>query len=296
MLRMKHSHKIWDWLYDPEDMVLLKQDGSDGGMIWYQEEEETGRGGRTRYTAGPRVFPTHEMHNCAVKTSADGSVSIASTIKPPSPTPAPENFVEVLQDRGCTWLWDNMKMTNSTGQGMNLSPTDGGAWLYEAIEENTLVGVTDGSYIRELCPHLCSAALIIECTKGRGRLVVSFSEQCLQANAYHGELLCLMALHLLLLAINKSRPELQGSVHIYSDCLGALNKVKDLPPHRIPSKCRHSDILKNILLHCNELSFLQYFSHVSAHQDDHKAWEELTRVEQLNSGWITRRKECLPKQ
>jgi hypothetical protein len=42
----------------------------------------------------------------------------------------------------------------------------------------------------------------------------------------------LMALHLLLLSFNKVKPSLQGSVHIYSDCLGALNKVEHLPPQR----------------------------------------------------------------
>jgi hypothetical protein len=34
-----------------------------------------------------------------------------------------------------------------------------------------------------------------------------------------------MVIHLILLAINEINPVLQGSVHIYSDCLGALDKV-----------------------------------------------------------------------
>ena len=46
-----------------------------------------------------------------------------------------------------------------------------------------------------------------------------------------------MAIHLILLAINEVNPGLGGSIHIYSDCLGALDKVKNLPPSRIPSVC-----------------------------------------------------------
>jgi len=37
-----------------------------------------------------------------------------------------------------------------------------------------------------------------------------------------------MAIHLILLAINEINPDLAGSLHIFSDCLGALYKVKDL--------------------------------------------------------------------
>ena len=67
------------------------------------------------------------------------------------------------------------------------------------------------------------------------------------------ELLGLMAIHLILLATNKVWPELQGSAKVYSDCLGALQKVTTLPPHRIPSRCRHSDILKNIMVNCADV-------------------------------------------
>jgi hypothetical protein len=103
------------------------------------------------------------------------------------------------------------------------------------------------------------------------------------ANAYRGELLGLMAVHLLLLAVNTVSPGLSGSATIYSDCLGALGRVAKLPPYRIPSRCRHSDILKTIMVNCASLSFQREYHHVAAHQDDHTWWEDLTREAQLNS-------------
>ena len=127
-----------------------------------------------------------------------------------------------------------------------------------------------------------SCAFILECTQGRGRLTGAFPEQRIAACAYRGELLGLMAIHLILLSVNRINPTLTGSAHIYSDCLGALNKIQHLPPHRIPSRCRHSDVLKNIMIHCSSLSFKRMFSHVSAHQDDHTKWENLSRAERLN--------------
>jgi hypothetical protein len=138
-------------------------------------------------------------------------------------TPAPSSFLKVLQSWGNSWLWEHMSVSS------------GVAWLDKSISEGTLVTVTDGSYIRELFPNLCSAAFVLECSKGRGRVVGLFSEALLVANAYRGELLGLMAIHLILLSINKIHWTLVGSVEIVSDCLGALKWVTYLPPYQIPS-------------------------------------------------------------
>lgn len=62
-------------------------------------------------------------------------------------------------------------------------------WIRHTIAEGTLVCVTDGSYIKQICPLLCSVAVILECSQGQGRLVLSFPERRKNANAYQGELL-----------------------------------------------------------------------------------------------------------
>ncbi len=121
--------------------------------------------------------------------------------------------------------------------------------MEKSIFNGTMVTVTDGSYIRELYPTLCSAAFVLGYCKGCGREVGSFSEALLVANAYRGELLGLMAIHLILLSINKIQQNLGGSVEIVSDCFEALKQVTYLPPYRISSRCPHSDILKTILVH-----------------------------------------------
>jgi hypothetical protein len=71
-------------------------------------------------------------------------------------------------------------------------------------------------------------------------------------------------------------------VEIVLDCLGALNRVTHLLPYRIPSPCLHSDLLKNILIHCRDLSFRTYNSHNKAHQDDNKLFDKLSWKAQLN--------------
>jgi hypothetical protein len=167
-------------------------------------------------------------------------------------------------------MWEDMRLTGDDG------------WLEEAIRENLIVAVTDGSYMQDKFPTKNSCAFILECTKGHGRLTGAFPEQTIAACSYCGELIGLLAIHLLLLSFSRVAPELTGSVHIYLDCLGALDKVKNLPPHHIPSKCRHSDVLKNIMVHCSGSSFTKLFSHVSAHQDNRTNFEDLSRPAQLN--------------
>jgi hypothetical protein len=110
----------------------------------------------------------------------------------------------------------------------------------------------------------------------------TFVEITPDAGCYRGELLGLMAIHLILHGVHKFRPGLTGSVHILSDFLGALNKVVNLPPYQISTQCGHSDILKNIMVNCNNLLFPRIFSHVKAHQDDGIEYGSLTCHTQLN--------------
>jgi hypothetical protein len=150
-------------------------------------------------------------------------------------------------------LWDNLKITVKIG------------WIAAAIQDNSLLAITDGSYMKELYPNINSTAFILECKKGQGRLMGSFVEYTMDACSNQGELLGLMAIHLTLLAINKCNPGLPGSAQIFSDCLGALNKVENLPSYRIPTRCSHSDILNSIMVHSSDLSLYCLYSHMKAH-------------------------------
>ena len=62
-------------------------------------------------------------------------------------------------------MWDNLAITG------NLD------WIAASIADSSCVAVTDGSYMKELHPYLNSAAFVLECSIGRGRLMGSFVEQ-----------------------------------------------------------------------------------------------------------------------
>ncbi len=76
-------------------------------------------------------------------------------------------------------------------------------WIAEVIEDGTLIAVTDGYYMKDLYPNIHSAALLLECTKGHGRLWCSFPEASEIACSYRGKLVGLMAIHLILLSVNE---------------------------------------------------------------------------------------------
>ena len=105
-----------------------------------------------------------------------------------------------------------------------------------------------------------------------------------------------MAVHLLLLAVNTVSPGIIGLVRVYSDCPGALFRVVELPPYQIPSRCRHSNILKTILMNCGGLTFSRKYCHVEAHQNDKVKWEELSHEAQLNAACNAGAKAMIRKQ
>ena len=150
---------------------------------------------------------------CSTHTIALGVWRVSSTTFAFQPDPPPATLEEVFHEWGCTWLWEDLQWRGEAD------------WLSSAIQNGTCVMVADGSYMPKVRIDLCSTAFFFECTAGSGKLVGSFAEFSASANAYRGELLGLMAAHLVLRGINTLFLGLAGEVQIFSDCLGALDKL-----------------------------------------------------------------------
>jgi hypothetical protein len=223
------------------------------------------------WSCAQRDQPRVDMGSiCTMRESEGGDKAIICHADEPQFTGSPSDFWEVLRKWQRTWMWENLQWVGEED------------WLLMAIAEGTCIAMTDGMYMKDLYPNINLAAVVLECSWGRGRIWCSFPEVSRVACSYRGELVGLMAIHLILLAINEVNPGLTGSVHIYSDCLGALEKVKNLPPSRVPSSLAHSDVLKNILVNYSNLFFEWLYSHVLAHQDNKVDYRNLSRPLQLN--------------
>ena len=267
-----HSgHKVWEWRFDEAGSRLLHVKAHT--MDVYVPSQVPGYGRRpncwTRSAPHDREIEECEVV-CSVKEIGLAVHAICSSSSLAPLPPLPVTFWDVLVSWECTWMWDSVQLVGD----MN--------WIADSITAGDCIAVTDGSYMRELTTEVCANAFFFENADRTCKLVGAFPERSETANAYRGELLGLMAIHLLLLAVNKVTPDLNGSVKIYSDCQRALGSVEGLPTLKIPTKYKHSDILKNILVNCSDLSFRRTYEHISAHQDDSAAFHTLSRAAQLN--------------
>ncbi len=143
------THKVWRWIWNKRSATLCRA-STDGttkdafvprhkpNRFHFSQSQPTGQN-----TSIYSIEPTH----------ATGGWRLMSMTPTSVLSPSPQNFLEVLQSWGNTWLWDHLLIAG----GFN--------WLHEVMKDGTLVAVTDGSYIHKLYPNLCSAAFVMECAK-----------------------------------------------------------------------------------------------------------------------------------
>ncbi len=260
------SHRVreWRWCVLSNKLLCYYQDST--SMDIHQNTTKK-LNCYTKSASSPKVV---RGDICLVDKVQPGVFRISSTAREAQEPPGSTTFVEVLREWGCSWLWKHMSVKGGTD------------WIAQVIMAGSLVAIMDGSYMQQIYPNLCLAAFVLECSHGRGRLIGSFKEASKAASAYRGELLGLMVIHLILVSVNWVHKSLSGNVKVVSGCLEALQRVTFFPPYQIPSRCKHSDILKNILVNCQALTFSTNYSHVKAHQDNTSSFNKLSRSLQLN--------------
>ena len=277
------GHRRWDWRYDEGNNRLLHRAASNDVLTVYEQTGPEGAPSRVnRWIRNDEVHVAElQGQLCSVKRLSDTAVSLQGTTAPPGAPPPAQTLLDVLAQAQERWLWEDIEITGDE------------EWIIHSIRDKSCVAVTDGSYMPTAVPGACSAAFILECSRGRGTITGSFVERSPTACAYRGELMGLMAIHLILEGVNRISPGLPGEVHLFSDCLGAIGMVEHIPAPRIPTRCKHSDVLKNIMVNCGGLPFTVAFSHVAAHQDDTTSFHLLDRPAQLNCLMDTKAKEAL---
>jgi hypothetical protein len=259
------GYKIWDWRVCREEGYLLHY--QEGSMEVYQLVPHSNRRWvLSQASADPEVIG----NPCSVRELGNGHKIITSVAPTVDAIIEPITIRDVIKEWRQGWFWRKLEVVGDD------------SWLATAIAAGTVLAVADGSYIKELFPNANSCAFVLECQEGRGRILGRLVEGTTDACAYRGELLGLLAIHLILKAVNTLQPTLTGSVRIGSDCLGALGRVTSLPGDRLPSGIKHSDILKVLMIHCNNYSFDCDYVHVHAHQDDREEYGSLSRISQLN--------------
>ncbi len=159
------GHKVWEWRVQESNGHLFQQYKN---CVKVYEHIRRGRYKRLRASWSGRM----KGDVSTVEEVTPGIWNVCSVaIHTVCPVP-PSNFIDVLKGWGHMWIWNDLKVSGGTD------------WLAQAIAKGTLVAVTDGSYIQEHHPDLCSAAFVLECTRKRGQMVGSFPEASKAANAF----------------------------------------------------------------------------------------------------------------
>ena len=144
------THCISPWRWCPESNTLLHT-GADSTMTEVYSNT-TRKANRLTQTA---LIPQQEDGDYySVEEIQPRAYCVMSTAQRALPAPVAESFLDVLREWGCTWMWEHLSLKG------------GSNWLPAAIQDNSMVAVADGSYIRQMYPDLCAAAFVLECKKG----------------------------------------------------------------------------------------------------------------------------------
>ena len=104
-------------------------------MDVYRQLHRTGTGLHPKYvmeTEGVDIVNSKESLLCSVEYTNVNKINRLFTASQELSSAPPESLLVVMEEWGCTWLWEDMQLTGGT------------EWLGEAISENCLMAVTDG--------------------------------------------------------------------------------------------------------------------------------------------------------
>jgi hypothetical protein len=273
---LHHSHRLWEWFYLSTKDVIVQRVGHD---YWayrpcLDADYVHTRAGHRYARVG--AWQSKDLDGClptTVRIEGDEIVHLATG--PPLAwnyeQQTENDFWSYVRSLGGEWLWEHV-----------FTPLGIGA-LVDAIAGGSAVLVTDGSYSRKIRTDIDGAGWMIYC-RARKKVVFkgSFYEWCREAGSYRGELLGLLAVHLLVMAVEKFYDLSHGPRGLVAcDNLGGLNKSK-ARQRKIPPGAKHADILRCLRrVHAAMRGTLQY-KHVYGHQDKHKSWKNMTLLERLN--------------
>ena len=102
----------------------------------YERSQVRGYRGSNKFIFTQLNHPLEEFWDyCTVEETVPGvwRVETKGAVEPRNV--APVNFLDILMEWGCEWMWEGIQVVVGTD------------WLGEAIEDESLVTVTDGSFI-----------------------------------------------------------------------------------------------------------------------------------------------------
>jgi hypothetical protein len=90
----------------------------------------------------------------------------------------------------CTSMfWDKIRNGNNPSLWKNLRCNGDGTWIWGGLCSGSLLIIHDGSYMQEVSPKICSAAVMIRCTASGQTCKCTIAEYSESASSYCGKIL-----------------------------------------------------------------------------------------------------------
>lgn len=263
--------KTWVWFYDEIGNEVWEVGNMIRRFVPIDTRVNTRSNRLFRATEHTRITPEPSWKTASVSI-VDEEVLILHHIGPPMPADHEEvapTFWEYLRSQGGEWMWDHVTGNREM------------EWFRDALSHGTAMMVADGSYSKDLDPHLCGTGWAIRCTASKQMIKGSFFERSISASSYRGELLGMVAIHALVSTAAEvyNLPVNSGSVHC--DNMGALGKAR-AHGRRVKASLKQGDLVR-VIRSMKQGLFLQLrYQYVKSHQDDHTRWEDLPLDQKLN--------------
>ena len=141
-------------------------------------------------------------------------------------------------------------------------------WLTNAITNNTLVRVTDGSYILKKFPNVCGARWIIYCTATKRHISATLIKRLDSLSNYRGEFLGILTVHLFIYAIREYYG-VTGTNNILCNNKGVLYTFQRRSK-RIPAGAKNNNVQLVLWQVNSKMKSLHLLHHVKVHQANYK--------------------------
>ena len=260
------------WYIDIEDTTLLYNVHKHGTSKYVLDPSSRGR--RQWYTFHenvdePRV--TLQIATIERDQSNPRRVNLHSYAPLPSPPPLIYGFTNVIDTWENKSLWTHLDYTGSVNE-----------WLFQGIQNGTIVVVHDGSYMRNIAPDVSSCGVIIIDTSTNYKLTLSIAEQNMTADNYRGEILgAIMALLIFKAAITNQTAVYRASMECHCDNMGVVIHAND-PFKILKEKQAQSDMLSLLQQLIRSFPPGVTYQHIKGHQLRGKTFDELSDVAQWN--------------
>ncbi len=269
---VRAPHKNHRWTTNREGTVAHSETNLDGTLryIVYSlgPERETRSGRRMRRV--PNLAASPLTYYASVVEVDDDTVILHSWVQEyQAPTATPRDFWQSIHNDGNQSLWRTLKCDGN------------GDWIGQGLLSGTLLVAHDGSYIKEVAADVCSAAVMIYCTRTRQTCTCTIVEQSLSAGSYRGEVLGAILAQLILRAAST---ELIGPFPVLcEDCDNNGVVLHGNSVSRpLPASQAQADVLRVMKKLISKQLFTTKFAYVRSHTDKLKPLGECTQTELMN--------------